>query len=176
MLCLSGFQQYSRWVPLFNQIFSRWTACKLASPGCCCTLLAESLRYFQRRLSKKTSRSYYWPRLRLRNWPLQRGPRWKRHYVRKFQTLTTFNLSTVGEFSSSWIVRDNVQVQKEKGKFVVVHVCSAEVNAPSILNYAKQLPLDLKQHFVKCLFICNMHMFIRTSVLWRSLSHNLFHF
>ena len=34
--------------------------------------------------------------------------------------LDPLNMSNVGDFSWSWILKDFIQVQKEKGKFVVV--------------------------------------------------------
>ena len=34
--------------------------------------------------------------------------------------LDPLNMSNVGDFSWSWILKDFVQVQKEEGKFVVV--------------------------------------------------------
>ena len=42
--------------------------------------------------------------------------------------LDTLNMSKVGDFSWSWILKDFIEVQKQEGKFVVL--CSLHVTSP----------------------------------------------
>ena len=71
-------------------------------------------------------------------------------------SLNPFNLSNIGEFSWSWILKDLNQVPKEKGKFVVVCSCP------------RSRAMNVKEMYCKAWCTCRaVALLIKLIAFWR---------